>query len=127
MIHFESESLAEKLKDGGYDYVYAVPRGGYIPAVIVSHELNIPITSTLDVEGKVIVIDDVCDSGNTLQLYKDYDVAAVYMNEKNCKYPPKFYGRLVDEWVEFPYEQPAKDTVSVVQCSEVAMNNEEDI
>ena len=54
-------------------FVTGVPRGGLIPAVLISHKFSIPFigleaAKTLpgDLKKKILVIDDIADSGNTL-------------------------------------------------------------
>ena len=58
--------------------VYGIPRGGALLAVMLSHKLNIPFYplyfSTAKLEGNdFIVIDDIADTGKTLQGYKIKD------------------------------------------------------
>ena len=80
--------------DDNIDCVLGIGRGGFIPAVIVSHALNVPLytlgvkryidinkpgktfvdlasLSTLNLTGKkVMVVDDIHDKGVTAQLVK---------------------------------------------------------
>ena len=44
--------------------IHGLARGGYIPAVLISHKLSIPYSTT--VLKDTLVIDDICDSGETL-------------------------------------------------------------
>ena len=46
------------------DSIYGIPRGGLIPAVILSHRLQMPLVETIG--RNTLVIDDMSDSGATL-------------------------------------------------------------
>ena len=46
-------------------YVHGLKRGGYIPAVMLSHQLNLPYSEV--VLKDTLVVDDICDSGETLK------------------------------------------------------------
>ena len=45
--------------------IYGIPRGGLIPAVLLSHKLGIPVTQ--EVKNYSLIVDDISDSGNTLK------------------------------------------------------------
>ena len=47
-----------------YKNIYGIPRGGLIPSVLISHKFNIPIS--LVIESNTLIIDDICDSGETM-------------------------------------------------------------
>lgn len=59
--------LIYQIKESGLKFknIYGVPRGGLIPAVILSHKLNIPLVKG-DIGPDTLVIDDICDIGETL-------------------------------------------------------------
>ena len=71
-----------------FESVTGLPRGGLIPAVMVSHKLGIPFieVETLNpIEGwkmknkNTLVVDDICDSGKTLQYFQPYyTIAALH-------------------------------------------------
>ena len=64
--------LAEKIKKeriGYFSGVYGLPRGGLVPAVMLSHKLNLPLLMA-PCRG-CIVVDDIADTGTTLQHYRD--------------------------------------------------------
>jgi hypoxanthine phosphoribosyltransferase len=119
-----------------YDYVVGIVRGGAIPAVYMSHHLNVPMKavswstfhadqcreSAFDIaediiEGKkVLLIDDILDSGRTMkELFEDWRVkpeqvdTAVLIYNTAQPIQPKFYGRTIDRttdssWVNFWWE-----------------------
>lgn len=84
------------------DNVYAIPRGGYYPAIRTANALNIPIVTELG--NNTLVIDDLCDSGKTMSNYKNYNTAAVFMKE-HSQFVPTFFGKKIEnEWINFPDE-----------------------
>ena len=112
--------LADKvIKEYHPDFIYGVPRGGLIPATIISHHLDIPMIMTLHGNANLIlVIDELCDSGNTfLDINKNFGYhmkfASIYVNSINCKFYPDYYLKKTEDWVVFPYEKQL-DTVSKV-------------
>lgn len=130
-----------------YDLIIGISRGGLIPAVMLSHYLgvsllpiaysasdgagdnkeqtNIEILPSFDEGTKILIIDDICDTGNTLkrlhQCYKKQKcvvhTCALYykdryenVNPKNPKHgfiPTYFAHRMSmhqQEWLVFPWE-----------------------
>ena len=89
--------------------IVGVVRGGLIPAVILSHWLEVPMASGPHVGSDLIVVDDVCDTGETFrrmrQAYPGAMLVAPYV---------KPAGRSVcdlsaveveqDVWLRFPWE-----------------------
>jgi hypoxanthine phosphoribosyltransferase len=45
--------------------IYGLQRGGLIPAVMLSHQLGIPMAKG-DIGPDTLIVDDICDSGETL-------------------------------------------------------------
>ncbi len=137
-IHVESLQLSSKILQSGYypDVVIGVLRGGYIIARLVTDVIQVedlgvvevkfykgigeraerPIITqplTTDVRGKkVLIIDDVVDSGRTLQVVseqvrlrgaKDVKSAALYYKPKSIIKPDYFIVE-TEAWVFFPWE-----------------------
>ena len=102
------------------DYIVGIARGGLIPAVILSHRLELPMRSVswstfhkdqmrehaYDIaediaEGKrVLLVDDILDSGRTIQeLLEDWQCPrdrvklAVLLHNTDQSIVPDFYGR----------------------------------
>src|SRR6056300_1093160 len=73
-IEEQIDKIGEKLEAFEKpQFITGVPRGGLIPAVLMSHKFDIPYigleaAKTLpgDLKKKILVIDDIADSGNTL-------------------------------------------------------------
>jgi hypoxanthine phosphoribosyltransferase len=111
----------EIIADGNtYDYIVGIARGGLIPAVILSHYLDIPMRSVswstfhkdqmrehaYDIaedihEGKrILLVDDILDSGRTItELLDDWGCKgcpvslAVMLYNTDQSIVPNFYGR----------------------------------
>lgn len=139
------KSLAGKIKRSGvkFDYIVALARGGLVPGVALSHKLNIKmvclhwsmrdgkddnefnmwIPETIDAGAKVLIVDDIIDSGECLNaLLKDWDttvhkplgrdniyIASLIYN-KDQSIIPNFYAnkisrKKVPEWYEFWWEK----------------------
>jgi len=130
--------IRETIKN--YDYVYGIPRGGLIPATIMSYQLNIPILTTEgDLLGaihadhkRVVIVDDILDSGKTfdklwdkIEVNKSLDTSNIFgmfiLNKEKailkCEYTS--IKTCPDIWIEFPYETGATDdTISIVKPPE---------
>lgn len=92
----------------GFNNIYAIPRGGLIPAVILSHKLNISITNKID--SKTLILDDICDSGFTIEKFLNTNKVACLITLSNTDI---IYGKQYEKntWIEFPWENP-KNTKS---------------
>ena len=108
--------IGEKLE--GFEipqFITGVPRGGLIPAVLMSHKFNIPFigleaAKTLpgDLKKKILVIDDIADSGNTLaQIQRHNFKTATLARRYSSSFTPSIVGTdiLDDHWLIFPWEQ----------------------
>lgn len=90
--------------------VHGLERGGLIPAVIVSHKLNIPYVYSI--ESTTLVVDDICDTGETLSFILGGVYTAVLHYKPTAKHKPTFYAQEVgDEWIIYPWER--KDSESI--------------
>lgn len=138
-VHRDSKALAWRLdhqgpgKEGGWRAIVAVTRGGLVPAAIVARELNIRVIDTIcvksyahkdqaeatvlkgpdaalirDGEG-VLVIDDLVDTGRTLEvvrgLYPRAHFATVYAKPKGRPLVDTFITEVSqDTWIYFPWD-----------------------
>ena len=102
--------------------IHGVPRGGLIPAVIISHKLGLPLdhreVPEVD-ESKnewVLIVDDLFDSGETYTQYKKMNpegmlfVTVYRKDHSNQDNRPDTYVRNIetDKWIIFPYEDSEK-------------------
>jgi len=99
--------LACKIEQSGKKYtgVYGIPRGGYYPAIKLGKLLDLPVFTELSYSN-ILVVDDICDSGATLENYFKYDKAVVFCrpySTDKCTY----YGAESPEgeWIVFPDEK----------------------
>ena len=148
-FHLMIDALADKVKASNWqpDYIVGLTRGGLIPATILSHRLKCPL-ETLKVslrdgseqehntwmaedaynKKKILIVDDLNDSGNTINwIMRDWmdsclmedpvwnDVwgnsvkVAVLYNSKDsdAKLVPEYYIHELKEpkpWIVFPWE-----------------------
>lgn len=96
--------------------INGLARGGLIPAVMLSHKLGIPFMSEDDdTEGYVLIIDDICDTGETLEYYTKYEyiLTATIHYKESAIVKPDFYHSLVpeDKWIVYPWEQRDSETI----------------
>jgi hypoxanthine phosphoribosyltransferase len=127
-----SRILAKKIKDSGYmpDLIVAIGRGGFVPGRLVSDfllfndltsmkiehysraahmraEARIKFPIPVDITGKkILIVDDVTDTGETLKLAVDYvlnlkpaDVRTAVLQHKTCSvFTPDFYAQKIIKW-----------------------------
>lgn len=95
-----------------------LPRGGLIPAVILSHKMNIPFVSQAylaQIPGNILIIDDICDTGKTLKRFKfESNIYTATLHHKiSAEYEPHFWWRLAseNEWIVYPWEREDSQTI----------------
>lgn len=105
--------LAHQIEASGFnfDYIYGIPRGGLIPAVILSHKLKIEMTDdhrykwVENTDPRVLFIDDISDIGETLEDFKTCDVATLHIRH-DTKFKPNFFVEEIKDntWIQYPWE-----------------------
>ena len=131
-LHRDTRTLAERLREvGTWDALVAVTRGGLIPAAIVARELDIRFVDTIclsSYEGrtrgglrllknpdtalagkKVLVIDDLVDSGATAnavrELLPNAHIATLYAKPAGLASVDTYLMEVAQEsWIVFPWE-----------------------
>ena len=138
-LHRDARALAWRLQDtqpeGGGDWraVVAITRGGMVPAMIVARELDIRIVDTISVKSYlkgeqgdmavlkspdaglmgdgegVLIVDDLVDSGRTLELvrklYPKAHFATVYAKPKGQPMVQTYITEVSqDSWIFFPWD-----------------------
>lgn len=85
--------------------VYGVPRGGLVLAVMLSYKCNIPLLQA-PCEG-CVVIDDIADTGTTLEHYKEkgYYIATMFYHKQSKVVPDFWKHEKQNEWIIFPWEE----------------------
>ncbi|MBV0892438.1 xanthine phosphoribosyltransferase [Paracoccus sp. Z118] len=138
-LHRDARALAWRLQDtapaGGGEWraVVAITRGGMVPAMIVARELDIRMIDTVSVKSYlkgeqgemvvlkapdagmmgdgegVLVVDDLVDSGRTLELvrrmYPRAHFATVYAKPKGQPMVQTYITEVSqDTWIFFPWD-----------------------
>ena len=138
-IHRDSRALAWRLdghgpEDGNWRAVVAITRGGLAPAMIISRELDIRVVDTISVKSYdwqkqtdavvlkspqadlmgddgagVLIIDDLVDTGKTLELvralYPRAHYATVYAKPKGKPMVETYITEVSqDTWIFFPWD-----------------------
>lgn len=87
------------------DSIHGIKRGGLIPSVMVSHQLNLPWTH--EIFPNTLVIDDISDSGETLQKYAGVYTATLYYKPHTSIFKPNIYVSKYegDAFIYFPWER----------------------
>lgn len=115
------ETLASKIDSKQFKAITGVPRGGLIPAVMLSHKLGvkyIPFThynsQIFYPDNDVLVVDDISDSGDTLLAIQDkgYETATLCYRY-NTKCIPDYFGEKIkdEKWIVFPWEENNSKTI----------------
>ncbi|SMX42547.1 xanthine phosphoribosyltransferase [Actibacterium lipolyticum] len=137
-IHRDSRALAWRLDghgpdDGAWRAIVAITRGGMAPAMIIARELDVRVIDTISVKSYnhqeqmdakvlkapdpeivgdgtgILVIDDLVDSGKTLELvrelYPNAHFATVYAKPKGRPLVDTFITEVSqDTWIFFPWD-----------------------
>jgi len=108
------DNIASQVKSSelNIQYIFGMPRGGLIPAVMLSHRLDIPLLRVgMVLNNKVLIIDDICDSGLTLHKY-NLPTATIH-TKLTASVQPTFHYEVVDkDWIVYPWEQKDSKTIA---------------
>ena len=94
------------------DSVMGLPRGGLIPAVMVSHRLGLPLV-TLP-EPHTLVIDDIADSGVTLTNTPGIYTAVLHYKPHTSVFKPDLYSVEYkgDDFLVYPWEHEDAEPIA---------------
>ncbi len=130
------EQLGMKVKDFKPEIIVGVSRGGLIPARILSDILDIRTIGILgiafyekmgetydyprivqelsmDIKGKrILLVDDVADTGRSLEVAKDYlrrknagEIKIATLHYKpHSAFKPDYYAMTTTAWIVYPWE-----------------------
>ena len=133
-----SRELAQQIVDSGYEpeIIIAVARGGLLPAGALSYTMGVKLSDAINVEfytdvaetlpdpvlleplldvesisdRRLLVVDDVSDSGRTLHLVldllKNYGAevrSAVLYGKSRSEIAPDYVWKHTDDWIVFPW------------------------
>ena len=106
--------IGDKLEGIDLEFVSGIPRGGLIPAVMMSHAYGIKYISCssakmlpLELRKKTIVIDDISDTGLTMaEADKLGFITSSLSTRIGTKTLPRLTGEIIrdDRWLVFPWE-----------------------
>ena len=98
------EYIANKCKFLEFSGIYGVPRGGLCLAVALSHKLKIKLIS--EPTKNSLIVDDVYQTGTTLNTFKDIEGAMFFVLFSKSK--PKWLNSVFisekSQWIVFPWE-----------------------
>ena len=132
-LHRDTRALAWRMEEQEWRAVLAVTRGGLVPAMIVARELDIRTIDTISVKSYhrqeqagltvlkkpdpelmgdgdgILVVDDLVDSGRTLELiremYPKAHMATVYAKPKGKPMVNSYVTEVSqDTWIYFPWD-----------------------
>ena len=119
------DNLAEQINnlDKKPFYLYGVPRGGLIPATWLSHktglkyqQINSAQISQMADLSHILIIDDICDSGETIQKIKENfpkcQTATLYY-KKTAIVKPDIYGEIVEEELDRDWETQISSIIKI--------------
>ena len=96
--------IANKCKSLEFSGIYGVPRGGLCLAVALSHQLKVNLISKP--RKNSLIIDDVYETGITLNTFKDIEGAMFFVLFSKIK--PNWWNTVhiskEKEWIVFPWE-----------------------
>ena len=158
-ILFDTIRLCQIIQASGIkpSHIVGVSRGGLIPSVFMSHNLKLPLIPVcfsgsegagddktyteievlpeFDKKDVILIVDDICDTGDTLskmvKYYKRQKIevytAVLYFkdnwptkdaNEPTHGYIPTFYMNRIgplSQWVVFPWQNPSNLILNQIQ------------
>jgi hypothetical protein len=106
------ERIQERLfyTDDMYTSIHGLSRGGLIPAVMISHKLNIRYTDKpqrMTEDEECLIIDDIANSGKTLKEWDGYPTAVLHYKSHTscCKPTMHAVEQTTDDWIVYPWER----------------------
>ena len=106
-------NLCDKIRHDlmNIDSVHGIPRGGLIPAVLISHKLGLPYVGA--VGPNTLVVDDICDSGVTLEKGPGVYTAVLHYKPHTSCFQPTIWSETHDgdEWLIYPWETKDSDPI----------------
>lgn len=95
--------LVAKIEKEKFSSLFGFPRGGLIPAVMLSHRLGIPLSTTINSD--TLLVDDIADTGGTLKKFSQKKAVLIWRDTSVVV--PEFYGCEIGSetgWIVFPWE-----------------------
>ena len=112
------DELADMIPEGVYEGVYAVPRGGLITGVMLSHKLILPFIDRLQsyYGKKFLIVDDIADTGETLEklkaeIFANAHTATIHYHKQSIVEPSFWVTEKGDDWIVYPWEQEDSEEI----------------
>lgn len=88
-----------------FSNIYGIPRGGLILAVRLSHLLSKDLILNEKDNSKLsLIVDDISDSGRTLEHFKNNKKVTLYYKEGSIVIPDIWIKKKTVDWIVFPWE-----------------------
>ena len=126
-VEYAVNQIVNKFEKFKFDYIFGISRGGLIPAVMLSHQLDIPLIIDykdlrLRYDGKIniLIIDEINDTGKEMTNINTYfqtilphvKIKTATLHTKtttknNCDYTAEILCN--NEWLVYPWEKKKND------------------
>jgi len=108
--------------------IYGIPTGGSVIAAMLAKYMRLPLldSSSPSQNGNkpVLIVDDICDSGRTLNPYRDNSdqyTAVIHSRprtRRGVQVFPNFIVEITEDWIVYPYEHVLVGTEIVTRMLE---------
>lgn len=129
-FHRATKELAHRLLDGNYNSIVAVTRGGLVPAAILARELNIRVVDSISIASyqheqqgelnilkhanlqdseRLLIVDDLVDTGETAkvlrQLFPKACFVTIYAKPQGKPLVDHYITDIEqDTWIQLPWD-----------------------
>ena len=99
------------------EFILGIPRGGLVLATMLSYRLDLPlhIAGEPISDSKVLVVDDIADTGKTLErVLKNLShsiVLTMHYHQQSTIEPYAWLYEKKDKWVVYPWEGSIKNSI----------------
>ena len=103
------DEIAKWVSDSNISFrgIWAPPRGGLVPAVILSHKTGLKYFDEPRVR-PLLVVDDIADTGTTLNSFSklnDVYIATIHYHKQSTFIPDIWVLEKKDKWIVYPWEE----------------------
>ena len=112
------DELCDMIPDNQYEGIYAIPRGGLIIGVMMSHKLGLPMIDRLQsyYGKKFLIVDDIADTGETLEklkaeIFANAHTATIHYHKQSVVEPSFWVEEKGDDWIVYPWEQEDSEEI----------------
>ncbi len=113
-----AKELASKINTEKYTSLFGIPRGGINVAQMLCPILKLPIVS--EIQPLSLVVDDIVDSGKTLEKYQGNDTAVLHFKNISTV-APTYFAKELNKWIVYPWEITDKQEDEGIQANIVRL------